>query len=266
MSYRNHLYLSPHYDDAVLSCGGLIRRQVAARDVVVVATIFGGIPPTDALSDFATDIHARPGGAADLIALRRIEEGEALGMLGALSRPGDYLDCIYRRDPENQRWFYDHEEALFGPVDPAERGLPYELAQVCATLPSSDGSSIFYAPLAIGNHVDHQIVRRAALILQQMGYQVLFYEDFPYVKRDPASLERALDRSGTDTWQAILIDLEESDIASKVDAITAYRSQIGVLFGDTQDMDSTVREYARQVGRGAYAERQWRLNASGYES
>jgi LmbE family N-acetylglucosaminyl deacetylase len=263
MSSRNHIYLSPHYDDAVLSCGGLIRRQVATGDVVVVATIFGGMPPSDGLSDFATAVHARPGGAADLVALRRIEEKEALGTLGAQSRLGDYLDCIYRRDPENQRWLYDHEEALFGPVDPAERGLPYELAQVFATLPSFDESSIFYAPLAIGNHVDHQIVRRAAWILQQMGYQVLFYEDFPYVKRDPASLERALDRSGTDTWQPVLIDLEEPDIASKVDAITAYRSQIGVLFGEVAEIDSTVREYARQVGRGVYAERQWRLSASG---
>jgi LmbE family N-acetylglucosaminyl deacetylase len=125
---------------------------------------------------------------------------------------------------------------------------------------------IFYSPLAIGNHVDHQIVRRAALILQQAGYQILFYEDFPYVKRDPAGLEIALDRSGTYTWQPVLIDLDESDIASKVDAIAAYRSQIGVLFGETANMDSSVREYAIQVGRGTYAERQWRLNAKGLES
>lgn len=263
---RQRIYLSPHFDDAVLSCGGQIARQVAGGDSVVVATVFGGEPARDSLSLFAASIHARPGGSEDLIPLRRMEENQALAMLGADSRPGDYLDCIYRRDTEDRRWLYDHEEALFGPVDPAERGLAYELAQVIATLAPPDGSCHLYAPLAIGNHVDHQIVRRAALILQQVGFEVLFYEDFPYAERDPAGLETALDRSGTETWQPVLIDLDESDIASKIEAVAAYRSQIGVLFGEASDVAPSVRAYARRIGGGSYAERQWRLNPKDNEA
>jgi LmbE family N-acetylglucosaminyl deacetylase len=265
MSTKQHIYLSPHFDDAVLSSGGRIVRQVATGDLVVIATVFGGAPSAESLSDFAAAIHGRPGGGPDLITLRSLEEREALAVLGAQSRPGDYLDCIYRQDAENKRWLYDHEEALFGPVDSTERGLPYELAQVFATLASPNGSSIFYAPLAIGNHVDHQLVRRAALILQQTGHQVLFYEDFPYVTRDPVGLEMALDRSGTDTWQPVLIDLDAADIAAKVKAIAAYHSQMGVLFGEASDMESTVKAYATKVGGGTYAERQWRLSAQGSE-
>ena len=49
-----HVYLSPHLDDAVLSCGGLIHRQVVAGQRPLVVTIFAGTPPVDVeLSDFA---------------------------------------------------------------------------------------------------------------------------------------------------------------------------------------------------------------------
>jgi LmbE family N-acetylglucosaminyl deacetylase len=263
---RQHIYLSPHFDDAVLSCGGKIARQVAAGENVVVATVFGGEPAKESLSPFAVSIHARPDGSENLIPLRRLEENQALAVLGADSRPGDYLDCIYRRDTDNRRWLYDHEEALFGPVDPAEQGLAYELAQVFATLALPGGSCDYHAPLAVGDHVDHQIVRRAALILQHAGYEVLFYEDFPYVERDPAGLESALDRAGAGTWQPVLIDLDQAAIDCKIEAIAAYRSQIGVLFGEASDVAPRIRAYAKRTGGGAYAERQWRLSRQGNES
>ena len=35
-----HVYLSPHLDDAVLSCGGAIHRAGAAGEAVLVITVF----------------------------------------------------------------------------------------------------------------------------------------------------------------------------------------------------------------------------------
>ena len=64
-----HIILSPHYDDAALSCGGLIAQRAAAGDLVEIATVFGGRPDMATLSPFARAIHARPGATADLIAL-----------------------------------------------------------------------------------------------------------------------------------------------------------------------------------------------------
>ena len=45
----DHLYLSPHFDDAALSCGGQIATWTAAGQSVLVVTITGG-DPLDALS------------------------------------------------------------------------------------------------------------------------------------------------------------------------------------------------------------------------
>ena len=161
----NTSFLSPHYDDAALSCGGLIAQLAAAGEPVVVATVFGGRPDMTTLSPFARSIHARPGAAGDLIAQRVAEERQALAILGAQGRPGDYLDCIYRRAEPDGRWLYDREEALFGAVDAADDGLVDELAAVFAALAPPADQCVIYAPLAVGNHVDHQVVQRAAMKL-----------------------------------------------------------------------------------------------------
>src|SRR4030042_1789814 len=53
------VFLSPHLDDAVLSCGGLIARQVATNDVVTVLTVSAGEPGRLPLSALAQSRHAR---------------------------------------------------------------------------------------------------------------------------------------------------------------------------------------------------------------
>ncbi len=258
MSTQQHIYLSPHCDDAALSCGGQIAQRAAAGDTVIVATVFSGIPNPERLSPFAAAIHARPGGDDDLMTMRRAEDAQALSVLGAINRPGDYLDCIYRQDAQRTRWLYDHEEALFGPVAPAERGLPYELAQVFASLAPKPATCVLYAPLAVGNHVDHQIVHKAAWILHLAGYTVFFYEDYPYIARDPDGLELALGRGGRTAWRSHLISFDEASMTAKVEAVRAYRSQTGILFGAEADIKPALLGHThRTAGPAAYAERLW---------
>ena len=134
MNETQHIFLSPHYDDAALSCGGLIAQLSAAGEPAVVATLFGGKPDYDQLSPFARMIHGRPLASEDPIDQRRAEERHALALLGAESRQGDYLDCIYRQDATQTRWLYASEAALFGPVDPADDALVDELAHCLAAL------------------------------------------------------------------------------------------------------------------------------------
>lgn len=264
-----HLFLSPHYDDAALSCGGTIARLYSAGETTVVVTIFGGKPDYARLSPFARAIHARPHAGEDPIDVRRAEERGALSILGAEPVLLEYLDCIYRQDAAQARWLYASETAIFGPVDAADDSLVDELAQKLAGLAPDGEACRFYAPLAIGNHVDHQVTLQAAMRLHQRGRTVWFYEDYPYVVRDPDGLAQALSRwQGDGRWQARSIELREQDLMAKVAAVRAYRSQLGVLFapgadGDDEGVRAALIGYGEQVARlssaGGLAERFWRL-------
>jgi len=264
-----HIYLSPHFDDAALSCGGAIARHGRVGDASIVVTLFGGKPDYARLSTFARSIHARPNAGADPIDARLVEEHEALAILGAQSQTVAYLDCIYRQDASQSRWLYDSEEAIFGPVDPADDSLVNELAGNLMAFAPIPGTCRIYAPLAIGNHVDHQVIHLSARRLHDAGHTVCFYEDYPYVVRDPAGLEKTLTRwSERSQWHSEIIALDDTDLKQKAAAIGAYRSQLGVLFGTdenggTADVLAALLSFGEKVaqaqGDGRYAERLWRL-------
>ncbi len=134
-----------------------------------------------------------------------------------------------------------------------------ELAHCLAALAPAPRHCVLYAPLAIGNHVDHQIARRSAALLHDHGYGVGYYEDFPYIARDPAGLAASLGEPNR--WQSRLIPLSQADVQRKVDAVLAYASQLAVLFAGQEAIDRRVAaallSQAEHTGNGQPAERLW---------
>ncbi len=254
MTRPRHVYLSPHMDDAVLSCGGAIRRHTQAGESVLVVNVFAGRPDCRRLSPFAAHLHAQWGVHDDPVGARRREDQAVLSRLGTQVEYWDYLDCIYRGDGE--RFFYPTEAALFGRVDLAEAELLEQLALDFARLRSEHPEASFYAPLALGDHVDHQIVRAAAVALHRLGCDLLFYEDLPYAVQlgGQEEVRRMLEEAG---WEAEIVPI---DVEAKIEDIAGYQSQIGMLFGDLELMAEQMRAYAASVApEGGFAERLWRL-------
>ncbi len=261
-----HIYLSPHLDDAVLSCGGRIWQQTQAGEHVLVVTIFAGAPTTDApLSSFARELHARWGHLADATDRRQEEDLSALALLGAKAVHWPYTDCIYRQTPDG-RFPYASEEALWGRVDSAENGLVTELAaRITALVPSRNdtdaSASVIYAPLGIGHHVDHQIVCGAAsgtLTSATFGRGLVYYEDYPYAG-DSQAVQAALEiEPGEMQWRAEVTPLSEKALKAKIAAIACYRSQLGTFWASLVEMATAIRAFAEQTGSGRPAERYWK--------
>jgi hypothetical protein len=127
-------------------------------------------------------------------------------------------------------------------------------------VPHGEGVTL-YAPLTVGNHVDHQLTFAAALILRAQGWDLRFYEDYPYVEAEGA-LATALAARGAEHWQPTVTPLDDDDVAAKIEAIARYESQLGVLFGDAEAMRDRVRDFVIQVG----GERLWRPDLGHYLS
>ncbi len=244
-----HIYLSPHLDDAVLSCGGSIYRQAQRGESVAVVTVFAASPPPgDPLSPFARSLHDRwrastpDAGFDDPPAARRAEDHRALAVLSAgievIHRP--LPDCIYRRDPTTGAALYASESAIFGPVHPADPALA-----ALSRLPEIPPGAVLYAPMAVGGHVDHRLLRKAASACDAPPGGIRFYEDYPYAAH-PGAVEAALGDPAR--WEPVIVPLTEDALSTKIASIAEYHSQISTFWPDRDAMAAAIRAYTRAVG------------------
>jgi len=239
------VYLSPHLDDAVLSCAGRIARERAQGARVTVWTLFTADEPAVAPSPFAETLRRwwnLPAG--EVMAARRQEDLEACAHLGARALHGGWAEAPYRLDADG-RPLYDSLDRLYGAVDDADDPLEADLAERFAAL----AGRRVVAPLGVGGHVDHLLVRRAAA---RAGVGELFYEEFPYVEWKWGALGRALGRKAD--WQADVLPLDEREIVERIAAIARYRSQVPALFRGEARLGKQVRRAVRRAG----GERLWR--------
>ncbi|MCU0511323.1 MAG: PIG-L family deacetylase [Anaerolineae bacterium] len=275
-----HLFLSPHFDDAVYSCGGLLHRLAQAGETVRVYTVMGALPP-DPLPDspIVQELHAR-WQATDPVATRRLEDETALHALNAEAAYNSLIpDAIYRLSPARVP-LYPAAAALFATVQPDDPALRLLIAKIpnCHTLwqrilfDDVTGAMSFeqnaapptvYAPLAAGQHVDHQIVRDWALVIARAHPEIhlRFYEDYPYI-REPAALHQAL-AAFPHRLTAHTVHLTDEAVQAKMQGIAAYRSQFSSFWQDEADLRQDLLSVLRRTGDGIPAERLYSLAEDG---
>ena len=255
--YRQ-VYFQPHFDDAVLSCGGSIALQTATGNRVLVVTVFGGIPAEQArISQFASQTLQTMGlstNPAEAIRRRRAEDQAAVESLGADVFRLDYLDAIFRGDPA----YYQGDDALFGSVNSADLSLDEELAGAFLAIHEHAPLAALYAPLGVGHHVDHQLCCSAADRLAQRKVNVKFYEDLPYAMNSGALSARQ--KKLNITMEAEMVEISGT-ARRKEEAIALYRSQVPGLFGSEEKMTRSLASYSgsmRKAQPGILIERYWR--------
>jgi LmbE family N-acetylglucosaminyl deacetylase len=179
-------------------------------------------------------------------------------------------DCIYRT-AFGGRALYPNEKSIFGAVDPddpaivaLELRLPkagklwqdirFDEADNAIFVPKDPSLVTVYAPLAVGNHVDHQIVRDWAFKLLQTypTLTLMLYEDFPYI-RAPEDIKPAI-KSVPFPLTPIIHPLNEAEAQIKIEAMAAYRSQLSSFWDDEQAMADDIRDTMTSRGKGKPSE------------
>jgi hypothetical protein len=213
------IILSPHFDDAVLSCWHVL---TSASEVLVV-NVFAGEPPTGALGWW--DRLAGQTDSAAAVRTRIEEDRQALALAGRSAVNLPFLDSQYRKS------------------DQAPEDIVEALREVVVA-----GARI-YAPGSLGDHHrDHTAVRTAALALHAEGADVALYADLPHATvfgwprwvldgsfsgEDPAGERWAsqLESAGLPAQcvMAVAHRLPAEDHACKLEAVLTYVSQIAPL-------------------------------------
>ncbi|TYC99184.1 PIG-L family deacetylase [Arthrobacter echini] len=230
------MVLSPHLDDAVLSCGALLKDAARTRDITV-ATIFtepADPPHTRAGRTFVNQCSSPD--ANTLFEERKLEDREVLEELGvrylhlgvedALFRqrravPGHRLlkkllpELVYRYPT------YRFDIAL-GRVSRGDHALIDTLRARVDDLLQQTNADLLFCPLGIGRHVDHVITR---LIGTSFPDRVVYYADFPYSLSFPVDeafiRKHQLQGAGWD-----------HKLATKESMIRGYTTQADALFPD----------------------------------
>jgi LmbE family N-acetylglucosaminyl deacetylase len=253
-SFFRSIFLSPHPDDAVLSCGGWIYQLAEAGERPIVITIFGGDRPVDVpLSDFARSLHERWQLGDDASARRRDEDRAACDRLGCYLIQLPFADAVYRVD-EGHRHLYDSEEAIFGEVRDGE--AIDRVADAVQVRVRRVSNAQLIVPLTAGHHVDHVITRLAA---ERLNAELIYYEDYPYAEQ-PERMAQTWERTNgsADEWVSESIGLSEAALHAKSEAFLQHRSQISTFYRNAEEARQRMRAYAEFVGQGQPAERYWR--------
>jgi len=234
------LFLSPHFDDAAFSCGGLLAQLGDAGWRTVMATAFTTTVLPAAGFALACQLDKGLGPEIDYMALRRDEDRAAAAILGV-------SDLRWLGLPEAPHRGYASAPELFGAVASADN-IWRTLAAEIAALVDEMQPSLVLAPQGLGNHVDHRQMIRA--VLQVSPPHLAFYRDTPYAIRNPGAVAYVNEPG----MQGCVVGIADG-LQRKIAASCAYASQVGFQFGSPASLEATLGEFAVLEGQGRPAER-----------
>ena len=222
----NILVLSPHRDDAAFSLGLAIKGWLAAGHCVTVLGIFTrslSAPYSDADTVHPNDL------LSYVSAMRRREDAEFLKLM-----PGLQMVDLNLKDAALRLRCTAEELHTLQPT--AEDTAIPKIQKALSKLAAQSGIDAILLPLAIGHHVDHLVVRDAALAFAA-AHAFAFYEDLSDALECGVEIEHAalaeltaLRESNlfTDDLRSVVLRSSESvdAAASKSHVISIYASQV----------------------------------------
>ena len=232
---KSAIVVSPHLDDAALSCGGGITRLVRAGIPVTVVTMFTADQPQGVpLSPLARHALVTWGPSEHLFADRRAEDRAAMSLLGVRFEHLDQLDVVFRRSRAGAP-LYQGPMASPAPDD-VEDLLPRLVAALRSSAVGTASEATVFCPIAACGHVDHTLTRRA--VEQVIGStHLIYYGEYPYYARPDAPGAGVI---GPDGWRLHELPLSADEIEGRVAAIACYKSQLRGLFPSPMERFGTI--------------------------
>ena len=226
-SIERHVFLSPHFDDVPFSVGGTVAMLSAHGLRPLTLVMAAQAPePDDSLTEFATSHHTMwgiDGDAAGSMSGRLEEEQNAATILGMDVALLPFQDAIYRGNR------YQGNDRLFGAIAEDEQSLPEYIVRAAHGAMSDTNEAVrWYCPLAVGRHVDHQLVYQASVTIARPGDEIWYFADQPY------SLDLRLFSQRVEEIELPenLVHINTKPVWNqRIDAVMAYRSQIASAFG-----------------------------------
>jgi hypothetical protein len=181
----NCFIISPHFDDAALSCGELLSRLKSKTNITIVNvfTQAHSGPYTLSAKKFLLD-SGKYKSAKKLFSDRQIEDKNALksfkakiinlGLTADVFRKNTKNTLLGKLIPEIDHVYPTYRWHVINKVSPNDPAIN-NLIKIFQKL--NNNKSLYFIPLGVGNHSDHNLVKN---ISEQIFSHVFYYSDFPY--------------------------------------------------------------------------------------
>jgi LmbE family N-acetylglucosaminyl deacetylase len=228
--------ISPHIDDAFLSLGGSILNWIEKKEKIKIIHVFSKSnwtnPNSLSAKKYTKDIET-------ISNIKKREEEEVSSILKTKPVFLDYIEKIPLYNME-QKDIIKKVKKSFNKefVKNIENSLTMEINK----------RFICFFPLSTEDHPSHRLVNDIGLNLLKKGYNIQFYEDFPYISRN---INKIKEITSFRNFKLIPI-LKEINIKRKLKILKCYKSQISVRWLDEMET------YAHSLKENKYYERYWK--------
>lgn len=219
MKNKKILVLSPHLDDAVLSCCDHILDWIKEGGEVTIITIFTSFK-NNFISKSAQEYINNSGfdSTEDFEKQRKKEDIEAMTRLRVKWKHLDFIDGWFRC--MKNKSVYPDQDLFKGKISPLDKLL---LEQIRKALTEYKNFDHIVIPFGIGNHVDHLLITKIVENIFEKR-KLIYYLDNPYA-------------SNINNWtivKLIKVLISKKSIkpisTTKKQILNNYKSQITLLF------------------------------------
>lgn len=231
---------SPHLDDAVFSAGGMLAKlsKHMPVNVVNIFTNAGDAKSTLSAKQFLKQSHVRT--PETLFKMRIDEDKQSLSLVNANIIDLHYTDALWRK---KRRSLFPIRMAgrvlaefvslyptyryhvIKGRIHDEDADMVIELARRFRNIVPDPSRVLILAPIGVGDHVDHCIVRNACRLA--FGKNMYYWLDFPYFTRRGVSPDNTFMRHSDLSKHSFPVNVTEKSAMCE-----RYLSQYDIVIPD----------------------------------
>ena len=219
-------FISPHFDDAILSAGALMS-YLSKKIKVNVVTVFTKADKGDTISAKQFLRQCGYTNATTLFADRAKEDASVLEPIADMVITLGATDALWRKKyhknivsylfpfiPEAQVLYPTYRFHISkGHLVKDDMVLVEQIAEKLKKI--IEKNAVVFCPIGIGKHVDHVLTRKAC---EKLNRELIYWSDFPYNK-DEAEEEKVLKKFSFDT-----------NLEKKEKLVKGYKTQYHAMF------------------------------------
>lgn len=224
-TYDKFMFFSPHLDDAILSCGQLIIELLKKNADITVITVFTKTK-TKTISPQGKQFLKQCGYKTSSKLYRdfNLEDKKVLKHLKVKYIHLGFTDAAWRTNEIGKPTYQNSDVQFSGNVSVSDKKLIKDVSQkIKSIINKRKGETMIFAPLSIGSHVDHVIVKKA---LEKINVPAIYWKDYPYCLNKKLIKQYFLNNKNEIKY----LKLSTLNHRSKNKLIMFYRSQLKSLF------------------------------------